>query len=168
MKTAWGLGKHGVVESENLFNTSFRNMIGHIWLLAQRLTNRLSTWNPTLHLWIFWHLTLDTRNAFQEQSRVEGWIEVLQALPFSFQAVFSFTLYFTACYIFSLVHTDGEPGTGYSSTGQGSSYLAYDCIYWIWWRCTGTQTLLHAPLFYNFVISNLDTSFRNNYTLVSR
>ena len=25
-----GVGKHGVVESEKLFNTSFRNMIGHI------------------------------------------------------------------------------------------------------------------------------------------
>ena len=166
MKTAWGLGKHEVVESENLFNTSFRNMIGHIWLLAQRLTNRLSTWNPTVHLWIFWHLTFDTRNAFQEQSWVEGWIEVLQALPFSFQAVFFVHSLFHRLLDFFTCH--GEPGIGYSSTGQGSSYLAYDCIYWIWWRCTGTQTLLHAPLFYNFVISNLDASFRNNYTLVSR
>lgn len=40
MKTAWGLGKHGVVESENLFNTSFRNMIGHNYMTARAASNK--------------------------------------------------------------------------------------------------------------------------------
>lgn len=40
MKTTWGLGKHGVVESENLFNTSFSNMIGLTYMTACTTSNK--------------------------------------------------------------------------------------------------------------------------------